>query len=170
MKIKDPLVLGAIAGAIANLAKLLGNEFGMKTLKISQASYPEMAAGLFMTKKERRKPVALVVGTLADLTIGGIMGVPLVYILRYTGRDFAPIKGIGYGLFAWVLLYGALGRFLGTKSSIFPLSSTTSLSAYINHSIYGAIAAVLTAKLGDPSLFPEPGGKKTNINYAANEQ
>ena len=168
MKIKDPLVLGAIAGTIANLAKLLGNEFGMKSLKISKASYPEMAAGLFMTKKERKKPVGQVVGALADLAVGGLMGIPLVYLLRYTGRDYAALKGLGYGHFAWVFLYGATGRLVGTKS-IFPLNAKTNLSALINHSMYGIIAAVIAAKLGDPSLFPEPGGKKNN-NYAANEQ
>jgi hypothetical protein len=164
MKIKDPLVLGAAAGIIANLAKLLGNEFGIKTVKISKASYPEMAAGLFMKKKERKKPAGLIAGTLADFAIGGIMGIPLVYLLRYTGRDHAAFKGLGYGHFAWVFLYGATGRLFGTKG-LFPLNASTNLSALINHSMYGIIAAVLAAKLGDPSLFPEPGGKKTSINY-----
>lgn len=169
MKIKDPLVLGAVAGTIANLVKLLGNELGMKSLKISKASYPQMAAGLFMTKKERKKPAGQVVGTLADLAVGGLMGIPLVYLLRYTGRDYAALKGLSYGHFAWVFLYGATGRIIGTKS-LFPLDATTNLSALFNHSMYGIIAAVLAAKLGDPSLFPEPGGKTTNINYTANEQ
>ncbi len=156
MKIKDPLVLGATVGIVANLVKFVGNEFNRKILKISNVTYPEIAAGLFMAQKERKKPVGLFVGALADFAIGAMMGVPMVYILRYTGRDHATLKGLGFGNLAWVSLYGAVGRMFGIKG-LFPLNASTNLSAFINHGLYGITAALLTSKLGDPSLFPEPG-------------
>ena len=155
MKIKDPLILGAVAGLTANLVKILGNDFNKKVLKVSDIIYPELAAGIFMTEKERNKPAGLVVGTIADFVIGAIMGVPMVYLLRYTGKDHAALKGFGFGNFAWVSLYGAVGRMFGTKS-LYPLNAKTNLSAFINHSLFGIITALIIKKIGDPDLFPEP--------------
>ena len=50
-----------------------------------------------------------------------------------------------------------MGRLLGVKKGVFPLNADTNLSAFFNHSWYGIVTAVLAAKLGDDSLFPEPG-------------
>jgi hypothetical protein len=157
VRIKDPLLLGGFAGLIGNAVKLAGNIFNAYVLKISSTTYAEIAAGIFMTKKERRKKMGLVVGSIADLAIGALLGIPVVYFLRYTGKDHAVIKGLGYGHFAWVLFYGALGSLFGAQG-VFPLNASTNLSAIINHSLYGMTTAAVISKFGDPSLFPEPGG------------
>ncbi len=155
-KIKDPIILGIVSGLIGNCAKLAGNLFNRYVLKRSDTTYPEIAAGMFMTKKERNKPIGMLVGGLADFGLGGILGIPMVYLLRYTGRDKAGIKGLGLGHFAWIAVYGAIGRGFGTKRGVFPLDAHTNLSAFVNHSWYGLITSLVAAKLGDPSLFPEP--------------
>ena len=155
-KIKDPIVLGAVAGLIGNTAKLAGNLFNRYVLYKSDTTYPEIAGGLFMTKKEREKPVGKAVGGLADFVLGGILGIPLVYMFRYTGKDNAVFKGLGYGHIAWIAMYGSTGRMMGVKKGVFPLNADTNLSAFVNHSWYGLVTALLINKLGDPSLFPEP--------------
>ena len=105
MKIKDPLILGAFAGLTANLGKMLGNVFNKNVLKVSDINYSELAAGIFMTEKELKKPAGLVVGTLADFVIGAIMGIPIVYILRYTGKDHAALKGFGFVILPGLLIW-----------------------------------------------------------------
>ena len=165
-KIEDPLILGLVAGTIGNLAKMSGNLLIRFLLRKSETTYPEIAGGLFMSKKQRDRLVGRVVGGIADISLGGILGVPIVYLLRYTGKDKAAIKGLAVGHFAWMAIYGAFGRGSGKKQGVFPLDAATNLSAFINHSWYGLITAVAASKLGDPTLFPEP---KSNIKVPNHE-
>lgn len=160
-KIKDPIILSIVAGMTGNAAKLAGNTVNRFILKKSEATYPEIAAGLFMTKKQRDRNTGRLVGLLADFTVGGIIGIPIVYMLRYSGKDNAAIKGLAVGHFSWVSMYGFIGRGVGPKNGVFPLDAGTNLSAFLNHSWYGLVTALVAANLGDPSLFPEPAsGKK----------
>lgn len=156
-KIKDPIILGIVAGLAGNAVKLAGNLINRYAFRKSDVTYPEIAAGLFMTKREREKRVGRVTGGLADFVLGGALGVPLVYLLRYTGRDHAALKGLAVGHLAWITVYGALGRGLDSQKGVFPLNADTNLSALLNHSWFGLTAALVAAKLGDESLFPEPG-------------
>ena len=77
-------------------------------------------------------------------------------MLRYTGKDHAAVKGLGTGHFAWITMYGTIGRGLGKTKGVFPLDANTNLSAFFNHSWYGLVIALVASKLGDPALFPEP--------------
>lgn len=155
-KIKDPIVLGVFAGIIGNCAKMAGNIFNRYVLYKSDTTYYEIAGGLFMTKKERNKLTGKVVGGLADFILGGFLGIPLVYLFRYTGKDKTAIKGTAYGHFAWIVMYGSLGRLFGVKKGVFPLNAQTNMSALVNHTWYGLVTALVINKLGDPRLFPEP--------------
>jgi hypothetical protein len=147
------VIPGMACGAVGTAAKMLGNLFNRHVLKKSDTTYVEIAAGLFMNKAEREKPVGRIVGFLADYALGAILGVPLVYVLKYTGKDHAFLKGLGYGHFAWVGMYGAVGRALGTSRGVFPLNADTNLSAYFNHSWYGIATALMAKSLADPSFF-----------------
>lgn len=159
-KIKDPVILGVVSGIIGNCAKMAGNLFNRYVLYKSETTYPEIASGLFMTKKQRQKPVGMLVGAMADFALGGILGIPMVYLLRYTGKDHAAVKGLTFGNFAWITMYGIMGRGFGTKQGVFPLDADTNLSAFINHSWYGLVTALTASKLGDSTLFPEPTSRR----------
>lgn len=54
-KIKDPIVLGIVSGLIGNCAKMAGNLFNRHVLYKSETTYPEVAAGLFMSKRQRNR-------------------------------------------------------------------------------------------------------------------
>jgi hypothetical protein len=155
-KIKDPIILGAVAGFIGNCAKTAGSLFNRHVLHKSSTTYAEIAGGLFMTEKERRTKTGRFVGETADFLLGSLLGIPLVYLLRYTGKDKAAVKGAGYGHFAWIVLHGTIGRMMGNKKGVFPLDAKTNMSALINHTWYGLVTGFLIKKLGDQSLFPEP--------------
>lgn len=151
-KIKDPILLGIISGLIGNTAKLAGNLFNRYVLYKSEITYPEIASGMFMGKKQRERPVGKLVGFLADYAIGASLGIPMVYMLRYSGKSNAPLKGLGLGHIAWVSMFGFLGGGHNQKE-VFPLDAGTNLSAFVNHSWYGLVTALVASRLGDPSLF-----------------
>lgn len=162
-KIKDPIILGFMAGIIGNTAKTAGNLINRFVLHQTDTTYTEIAGGLFMNPKERRKPKGMIVGSVADFILGAIMGIPIVYMLRYTGKDKAGVKGLGLGYFAWVTMYGFLGRAMGQNKGVFPLKARTNLSALINHTWFGFVTGKAAAYLGDPSLFPEPKSVESEI-------
>ncbi len=143
-----------------------GNLINRFLFRKSETTYPEIAAGLFMSKKQRDTVTGRIVGGLADLSLGGVLGVPMVYLLRYTGKDKAAIKGLAVGHFAWMAIYGAFGRVSGNNQGVFPLDAATNLSAFINHSWFGMITSIAASRLGDPSLFPEP---KSSIKVLTHE-
>jgi len=47
-----------------------------------------------------------VTGAITDWTISGTFGIILLYILRYTGSDYAIFKGIGLGSLVYVITFG----------------------------------------------------------------
>lgn len=149
-KIKDPIVLGGIAGFIGNLAKNLGNEVSI-ALSFSKLSYAEIAGGVFMKRRETMTPLGKAIGYFGDSAIGGALGVGLVYVLKATGKDHAIAKGIGYSHIVWTVLVGGINK-IGI-SSIKPPDRKTVLSSYINHTLYGIAAALAITLLGDKDLF-----------------
>jgi len=163
-KIKDRIVLGLVSGLAGNVAKLAGNLANAYLFGFSRTTYPILAGQLFMNQKQLRTKTGLLVGTLADMVIGAAVGVPLVYMLTYTGKDHYALKGIGFGNTAWTGLFGAMSR-LALNQAAFQ-DAPTNLSAFLNHTWYGLVASAVAANLGDPGLF---GKKAVKTHFMARE-
>lgn len=149
-KIKDPILMGVIAGLVGNLLKTTGSLFTEK-IGMNQTNYSKMAGSLFMSKKSTKSELGKKVGYLADAAIGAGMGVGYIYVLKLTGKDHALMKGVGYGHGAWTLFMGGANK-LGV-ASMHPLSPKSVLSTYIEHTLYGLGAYLVATKLGDENLF-----------------
>lgn len=149
-KIKDRLLLGAIAGLGGNIIKI-GMMQIAKRLKIAEFDGAETAAGILLPAHKLAEPRGKIVGYMGDAIVAGTLGVATTYILSLTGKDNAPLKGALSGMFMWTALYGATGS-MGI-SKVRPASPKTVLSQFIAHSAYGAVAAALTTQFGDPGLF-----------------
>jgi len=149
-KIKDRIILGAIAGFGGNLIKTIIGRSAMK-IGLSELNGQERAAGMLVPGHKIATSHGRLVGYIADNVIAGTLGVATVYALSITGKDKAIVKGALSGQAAWTLLYGMLGTMGATK--VGPVSPKTVLMEYVAHTAYGATAAYLVTKLGDPSLF-----------------
>ncbi|MFA7468184.1 MAG: hypothetical protein WCY82_07960 [Desulfotomaculaceae bacterium] len=150
IKIKDRLILGAIAGLGGNLIKLSIGKAAMK-MNLAEVGGPERAAGMLVPGHKIVTTEGKVVGYIADSVIAGLLGVTTVYALSITGKDKAITKGALSGEAAWTLLYGLLTTMGATK--VGPVGPKTVLSEVVSHTAYGAITAYLVTKLGDPGLF-----------------
>ena len=156
LKIKDPIILGIAAGLGGTLVKYLGNLVS-RELGITNTSYQEIGAGIYMSARKARTPMGMVAGLFADAALGAGLGVGYIYVLKYTGKDHALIKGVGYGHGVWSLFLGG-ANLIGT-ASILPLTPKSVISTYVEHALYGAGAALVATTLGDENLF-----KKEDIN------
>ena len=149
-KIKDPILLGILAGLAGNVLKTTGSLLTQK-IGMSQTNYSKMAGSLFMSKKSTKSELRKKVGYLADAALGAGMGVGYIYVLKFTGKDHALMKGVGYGHGAWTLFMGGANK-LGVAGT-YPLSPKSVLSTYLEHTLYGLGAYLVATKLGDEDLF-----------------
>jgi hypothetical protein len=88
---------------------------------------------------------------MADAAVGCLLGIASVYVLSFTGKDRAPLKGLTTGALAWVGLYGVLGN-MGATNVRTALPRTV-LSEFIGHSVFGLVSTATAAFLGDEDLF-----------------
>jgi len=149
-KIKDRVILGAIAGLGGNLIKTIIGRSAMK-MGLAELNGRERAAGMLVPGHKIATTQGRMIGYIADNVIASILGVATVYALSITGKDKAITKGTLSGQAAWTLFYGMLGSMGATK--VGPVSPKTVLVELVAHTAYGATTAYLVTKLGDPSLF-----------------
>jgi hypothetical protein len=149
-KIKDPIILGIVAGLTGTALKDIGDLISFKK-GFSKRSYATIASNLFIIKKESASNLGEFIGWLTDMAMGAGLGVGLVYILKFTGQDHSLIKGIGYSHGAWTLLLGGANKL--ATSQIYPQDSKTILSQYLTHTLYGIGATLVATNLCDKELF-----------------
>lgn len=149
-KIKDRIVLGALAGVTGSIVKEIFEELLIKKGWNTSDSV-QMAYQVFGGEKFTNEPLCKLVGNLANLGIGGGLGVPIMFLLSLTGKDYAILKGATLGHLAWVYFYGGINRVRMSKK--FPLPLKSDLTACFAHIIYGMTTAAVIKALGHDDLF-----------------
>ncbi len=155
--IKDRIMLGMIAGMVGNAAKTVLDEIFLATGK-AKTPYRDMASGIFVNKNKTKTEEGKLLGWLADLGLGMVYGIPLVYLLSHTGADKYPVKGALMGTVTWGLGIG-VAKNLGV-SKVYPKDPATILLMALSHMAGGIVAAHTAVKLGDRQLF-EPATDQT---------
>jgi len=150
-KVKDRLLLGALAGIICGIPGRLVNDFEYDR-GLTDVKYGQMAANLFLPKNKLNTKEARIVGSLTNHTSISLMGITLCYLLSATGRDNAALKGAGIGAAAWTAVYGVTARFglsVKTRKPLAPILS------FVDHTLFGVMCGLFISKLGHDSLFPD---------------
>ncbi|NLG84755.1 MAG: hypothetical protein GX493_09180 [Firmicutes bacterium] len=100
---QDSIVMGALAGTVGNLVK----EFVVCPMYfLGWIHYPfvHLAASFFVKRSTIRNPLSLAKGFLTDYSVAAILGIFLLYVLTYTGKDHAVFKGMLLGLFVHIVI------------------------------------------------------------------
>ncbi len=151
MKIRDTFALVLTSGLAGNAAKGLVDTLLFRK-KISTITHRDIATGIFSDAPAIRTTLGHLLGHLGDLCIGTMVAAPIVWVLRRTGTDLYPLKGMVLGHAAWVVALGASAH-LGA-SRVYPMSPRTNLALLASECVYGAVAALTAVHLGHPDLFP----------------
>jgi len=151
-RLRDSVSLGLFSGLMGNLAKGIFNLFTWKTER-NEVLYPQLASSMFFAPRRTKRRKPFLIGGLADLIMGSLFGIPIVYILKKTGKDNHILKGGGLSLLLWVVLYGA-GHNLHIFS-IKPRKSSSPLWALLEHLLFGVVTACTAVKFADPGTFPD---------------
>lgn len=132
---KDRVLIGFISGALGLLTRDVWNYFSKQIGKAKFYIW-QISADLFMDLKYVKTFWGTIVGFLADIVFGGLLGIAFVYFLKYTNTKNIVIKGWGYGMAAWLFLFGIMLHNL-PQMQIVPKEALGNFSAFIGHSIYG---------------------------------
>lgn len=134
----DTIALGVASGLVGNIAKDISN-FLIYRAGGTEMLYGHFASSMFSPPQKVQEPGHFALGQILDFAIGATLGVPLVYLLKKTGKDHHLIKGAGMGLLLWGVLYG-VGPNLKLLS-IKPTLPRTHFSALWNNFVYGITTA-----------------------------
>lgn len=141
---KDYIVHGALLGIIADFIKLTVNYLGY-LFNFTPVVFWQLTATRFLEKKDLFKPVAYLIGCIADITVSALLGVFFVYLISQLGEKYLWFKGIGFGLAVWVGLFGTiLGQSVQEK---LPQTPSGIIVTIVAHIAFGLTLALLTGRL-----------------------
>lgn len=155
-KIKDSIGLGLLSGLLGTLAMDLSNLILWKKGKTETLLGHLAGSMLFRSwRTNRRKDFLL--GQIAHMITGSALGIPLLYVLKKTGRDLAYLKGAFYASLTWSVLVDGATR-LGLYRAR-PKLTKTFYAALFDNLIYGLSTTYAVLHFGDLSQIPS---KKPN--------
>lgn len=147
--IRDYIVTGALIGIAADGVKLTVNYIAY-LMNFTSVVFWQIVAARFLDKKDLYKPIAYLIGGIADLTVTALLGVIFVYFIHYFGKRYLIIKGIGFGLVVWV---GVFGTLVGTTvQQKLPQSPSGIIVTIVAHLFFGLALAVFTGRLNMAKL------------------
>jgi hypothetical protein len=104
-RINDTIIAGALAGWTGNIVKEILTWF-FYSMGWVRYTFVHIAAGFYYSAENLGAPLSLVTGILTDWIIAGTFGVLALLMLRYTGTDYAILKGIAFGGLVYVITFG----------------------------------------------------------------
>ncbi len=142
--IRDYILPGALVGIAADMVKLTVN-YTAYLLNFTNVVFWQITATRFLEKKYLYKPIAYVIGGIADVITTAMLGVIFVYFIYYFGNRYLLIKGIGFGLVVWVGIFGTL---LGaTVQEKLPQTPSGIMVTIVAHLVFGLALAVFTGRI-----------------------
>jgi hypothetical protein len=141
---RDTITIGTIAGLTGTAIMALFNLF-VRLLGFTFITTWETAANIFLNPHIIHTPTGYFVGLLAQFILGSIFGMIVAYTLRFTGKDFYILKGIGVGAVVWLASIGFFMRLLHIEiqGRNEPLSN---IMAVIEFNMMGIISSMIIAK------------------------
>ena len=144
---RDTITIGSIAGIVPTFIMTVYKGL-LKLLGFNFISTWETAASILLNEKLINTPVGLIIGFIGQFSLGAIFGVVVAYMLKFTGKDYYLIKGVGAGALCWLSTVGFFMRFLGIqlqgRSDLF-----TNLLTVIDFVLMGTVSSLVVKKYAD---------------------
>lgn len=142
--LKDRVIAGAIIGLLANAVKLSVNFTGY-LLNFTPVVFWQLVAAQFLAREDLFNPMAYVVGAAADLAMTALLGALFVFTIRYIGDEYLYLKGLGFGLIVWAVLFGSL--FAARIQEKIPPEPPAIIVTLAAHTVFGLALAFFTSRL-----------------------
>jgi len=144
----SPLLTGVLIGLLADAVKL-GVNYLAFALGYTHVLFWQVVATNILPQEFLSSTSALIIGGVTDLTVTCLLGVAFLYFIQRTGLDFLFLKGIGFAMVTWVVLFGIiLGPSIERK---LPPSPSEVLVTIVAHFLFGVALAVFTSFFYQPN-------------------
>ena len=133
----DRTVVGALGGIIGGLAFII-------VLQIADifinGSYPRVLhiAHLFIPPGQDHTFIGKVIAHIAHFGVSALLGVLYVNIFRLTGRDWVTTKGLLFGIAAWIVVFGIMGKVLSLPQKG---GMSVALVMILVHLVFGVVTS-----------------------------
>ncbi len=142
---KDKIVLGILVGLLSDAVKLTFNFLSFK-LNFTPVVFWQLVAATALEKKDIFTAGGILIGAVVDIIATSLVGVIFVYIIYITGKENLWIKGIGFGMFIWIIFFVIVkGQLIQNKITSEPSGIFVTIIA---HFLFGLSLAVFTRFFG----------------------
>ena len=144
---KDKLLLGALAGALSDIAMNLLEVVFQKTGLI-RYTLDQFAGSMFIRDKtELLTFLGGIIGFMAGAALCMILGVVFVYLIYFSGFRAVVVKGLLYGFVLWFLIYGGFksGMHISYLQDYNSLHIVTSV---LVHLVFGLSLGLIVVRVG----------------------
>ena len=152
-KIRDRNTLAIVSGLIGQ-AGILVIDAASQRAGISERSYREASAGMFVSKRQAQSVKGQALGVIMTAAVSILGAKYIIYDLSKNGRDKLIPKGILAGI-----AIGAIATAIPNvvpQNSVKPKDAASNLSYVFSNMAYGLLTTFAAAKLGHESLFDAP--------------
>ncbi len=146
--LKDRILAGTMAGMTASFLKTIPNII-LWRMGVVEHMYLFIASSALISPEDVTKVWGLILGVVVDIITGGTLGLLIIYLLTFTGRDYWWYKGLIVGNIVWLFGLGLAINFGAAR--IVPVDPIFRLTSLIEHQIFGLVGAYLIIK-----WYPEP--------------
>jgi hypothetical protein len=151
-KMNDSIPIGFLGGLMGTIAMDLSNLFFKKT-GLSEKTYAQYAGSVLLSPFRLIFKQNILFGQILHLITGSILGIPMINILKKTGKDNHQFKGAVYGIFTWEMLY-SFGQRIGIVRAK-TYTTRTLITTLIDTLVYGFASTSTMVFLADRSVFPK---------------
>jgi hypothetical protein len=145
LRVKDTIAVGTIAGLIATIQiSIINIIFSALGFTITPGWKP--FAELFFPAYSHTQ-LGFCVGLLGQIRISSVWGVLIAYILKYTGKDYWWLKGLGVGALSWIITAGAALRMFDIAKQVYHRPADQ-IMVPLNLFLFGFIVAYLIKRFG----------------------
>ena len=153
--LNDKIMAGVILGIISNIPKQI-IDFILYKLNFSDFFCWHTTAGVLISKEWiYNTHHGLIIGFFMDFFFAGVIGVSLIYFLRYLGEgEYLFSKGVGFSIIIWVTLcIMIVDQRLSMYHTLF--DPWHAYHSFIDHTTHGIVATYLILKYAKSTVTPK---------------
>jgi hypothetical protein len=152
MVIKDRVALGAFAGILGSLPQIAVNLIS-HTFHYTKIYSFTLAGGIFLNSNLTGTAGGMILGTLLWLFTAAFLGLLMVLLLEWTGKDYWWFKGPFVTVIVMhIFIYGFF--FNMASCTVIPIDVSTNLSFLIENLVFGVTAGYFVKRCAPETSLP----------------